>query len=318
MFARSQKNLPRLISRIASNYGQQLKIRCDRKIVYVKNLQVWGWLKKPVGRLCIAWVPSMFVVKAWGWGSNEEKPKAQEIQNENSILSEEEKAIQQADELYVQHHTMQLYELLIKYKDCSNDEILWRLARAAVDKGKVIGGEEKKALYYEAFDYAKRSLELNDKNPSCHKWFAVLLDYTGEYEGTKQRISNAFQVKEHFMKAIELNPKDATSVHSIGYWCFLFADLAWYQRKIASVIFTSPPTSTYEEALEYLLKAETIEPNFYSMNLMMIGKTYQRMKNNQKAKEYLIRARDYPVRTSDDKKAHEESIELLKTLGVES
>jgi hypothetical protein len=26
------------------------------------------------------------------------------------------------------------------------------------------------------------------------------------------------------MKAIELNPKDATSIYSLGYWCFLFAD----------------------------------------------------------------------------------------------
>ena len=29
--------------------------------------------------------------------------------------------------------------------------------------------------------------------------------------------------------------------------CFLFAEMPWYQRKIASVIFTSPPTSSYEE-----------------------------------------------------------------------
>lgn len=37
--------------------------------------------------------------------------------------------------------------------------------------------------------------------------------------------------------------------------CFLFADMAWYQRKIASVIFASPPTSSYEEvsSLNYSL-----------------------------------------------------------------
>ena len=29
--------------------------------------------------------------------------------------------------------------------------------------------------------------------------------------------------------------------------CFLFADMPWYQRKIASALFASPPTSTYEE-----------------------------------------------------------------------
>jgi len=38
------------------------------------------------------------------------------------------------------------------------------------------------------------------------------------------------------------------------------------------------------------------------MNLMMIGKTYMRMKDRDQAVEYLTKTRDYPVRTEDDKK----------------
>jgi hypothetical protein len=38
-------------------------------------------------------------------------------------------------------------------------------------------------------------------------------------------------------------------------------------RKIASAVFATPPTSTYEEALAYFKKAEETEPSFYSMNL---------------------------------------------------
>lgn len=45
-----------------------------------------------------------------------------------------------------------------------------------------------------------------------------------------------------------------------------------------------------------------VDPGFYSSNLLMIGKTYQRMKENELAKQFLIKARDYPVRTEDDKK----------------
>jgi len=44
------------------------------------------------------------------------------------------------------------------------------------------------------------------------------------------------------------------------------------------------------------------DPGFYSMNLMMTGKTYMRMKENDHAIEYLTKTRDYPVRTEDDKK----------------
>lgn len=36
------------------------------------------------------------------------------------------------------------------------------------------------------------------------------------------------------------------------------------------------------------------------MNLMMIGKTYLRLKNKEKAVSYLTRARDYPAASAED------------------
>ncbi|XP_013404794.1 regulator of microtubule dynamics protein 1 [Lingula anatina] len=244
------------------------------------------------------------------------RPSEKEPEATSASKSPEEKIIEQADELFDKSDTLALYDYLIQYKDSSNDELLWRLARAATDKGKLLKDPAKKDYYYEAFKYAKMALEKNPNNFACHKWYAILLDYTGEYEGTKQRIANAYEVKEHFLKAVELNPKDATSVHSLGYWCFLFADLPWYQQKIASVIFTTPPTSTYEEALKFFLEAERIDPGFYSMNTMMLGKTYVRLKENARAIYHLKKVKSFPVKTVDDEKAHKEAAELLRGLGV--
>lgn len=231
--------------------------------------------------------------------------------------TKEELVIVEADRLYTKKQYFELYDYLKQHQDLKCDEILWRLARAAVDKGKRCDDyEEKKELYYEAFGYVKQALDLNDNNFASHKWYAILLDYIAEFEGTKQRIISAFKVKEHFMRAIELNPNDATSIHALGYWCFLFADMPWYQRQIASAVFASPPTSTYEEALMYFEKAEEIDPNFYCMNLLLLGKTYIRLKNYKMALKYLTKARDYPVSTPDDEKAHKEALELLKSIGV--
>ncbi|XP_060561804.1 regulator of microtubule dynamics protein 1-like isoform X2 [Ruditapes philippinarum] len=201
------------------------------------------------------------------------------------------------------------------HQHSEDDEILWRLARAAVDKGKLPEYEDmKRDLYYEAYDYIKKALELNPRNFAVHKWYAILLDYTGELEGNKQRLINAVQVKEHFQKAIELNPKDATSIHSLGQWCFTFAAMPWYQRKLAAVIYASPPTSTFEEALTYFLQAEETEPNFYSMNLLMLGKTYMRLKDAEMALTYLTRCINHPVKTPDDKQANDEAGCLFKML----
>ena len=55
----------------------------------------------------------------------------------------------------------------------------------------------------------------------------------------------------------------ALFLSKFGCRCFSVAEVPWYQQKVASAIFATPPTSTYEEALKYFLRAERIEPNFY-------------------------------------------------------
>ena len=45
-----------------------------------------------------------------------------------------------------------------------------------------------------------------------------MLDKKSSYEGLKERISRSFDVKKHIERACELNPKDGTSFHLLGYW----------------------------------------------------------------------------------------------------
>ena len=95
-------------------------------------------------------------------------------------MSEEENLIKKADELYDNNDILTLYELLLPHKDCSNDAILWRLARAACDKGKLASTDAptKKTLTFEAFEYVRRALEIDDSNFASHKVsiYAILLD----------------------------------------------------------------------------------------------------------------------------------------------
>ncbi|KAK7878020.1 hypothetical protein WMY93_031333 [Mugilogobius chulae] len=174
---------------------------------------------------------------------------------------------------------------------------------------------KKKELVYEAFESAKAALEKDEKCFAAHKWYAICLSDVGEYEGIKVKLGNSYIIRDHLLRAIELNPKDATSMYILGYWCFSFAELPWYQRKVAAVIFGTPPTSTYEEALEYFLRAEEADPNFYSKNLFMLGQTYLRMNDKDKAKVWLTKAKEYPPLTHEDKETQKEAEDLLKKLG---
>lgn len=225
------------------------------------------------------------------------------------------RTIEEADKLYNDHSYQKLHDYLLQFKDEDNAEILWRLARATYEVAKLSSAPNtQKELDFEAFKYVERALTLDPNNFAVHKWMFILLDKKSSYEGLKQRISKSFAVKQHIERACELNPKDGTSLHLLGFWCFSVAELPWYQRQIASTLFATPPVSSYQEALQYFLQAEEVEPNFYSMNLLLIGKTYMRLKDKEKAVYYLTKARDYPAGSAEDAEAKQEAAKLLQSL----
>lgn len=47
-----------------------------------------------------------------------------------------------------------------------------------------------------------------------------MLSGVGEFLGTSEKIKNSFVVREHFERATELSPNDATARHLLGLWCF--------------------------------------------------------------------------------------------------
>ncbi|NXV44773.1 RMD1 protein, partial [Uria aalge] len=212
-----------------------------------------------------------------------------------------EEVIEQADYLYGSGETEKLYRLLFQHKNSDDAELLWRLARASRDLAQLssTSAEEKRQLAYEALECAKKALEKNESNFAAHKWYGICLSDVGDFEGIKTKIGNAIVIKEHFQRAVELNPKDATTIHLIGIWCYSFAEMPWYQRKIAATLFATPPTSTFQEVL-YENVSQT-DPNFYSKNLLYLGKTYLKLNNKKMALLWLSKAKEYPAHTEEDK-----------------
>lgn len=111
-----------------------------------------------------------------------------------------------------------------------------------------------------------------------------------------------------------LNPNDATSLHMLGEWCYQLSDMPWYHRKTAEIMFCPLPRSSYEDALEYFLQAESVQPRFYSVNLLRIGSCYLKLNKEDQAKYYLHLAASYPAKSNEDHKANREAMDLLKKI----
>ena len=86
-------------------------------------------------------------------------------------MSEVENDLKVADELHENGEAQKVYDMLIKYKDLQNAEVVWRLARACriLAMASTDDSEKKKAFAYEAHEHAKLALSLDDKNAACHK-----------------------------------------------------------------------------------------------------------------------------------------------------
>jgi tetratricopeptide (TPR) repeat protein len=235
-----------------------------------------------------------------------------EIEKKMSGSEELKVQLEKADQLFEDNKFQDTVQLL-KTLDQSSPAVLWRIGRALF---KVSGSEtntsKKDEMIREAFKSISDSLEKNENDFAVHKWYAILLDAKSNLDGIKERVSQLENVKKHMIRAIELNPQDPTSHYILGEFSFGLADLPWYQRKLVSAIFATPPSGSYDEALESFLKAESLEAGFYSMNLLMIGKCYYQLKNNEKAREYLTKAAGIVAANEDDRKCKEEAEALLK------
>ncbi|ODN05556.1 Regulator of microtubule dynamics protein 1 [Orchesella cincta] len=271
--------------------------------------------------LCASLLPFP-VVKAWSVWNKKEDSDDEVTEKFAKTLRLKGKKDQQlihdlftADYMY-KHEGPIVYKdvavLLQEHSDKNEPEIQWRLARMMYEFSKKAGSTEEKAdLLERAFELVTNAMEIDEGNFAVHKWKAILLNEVSVLKGLKEQIIQSVNVKKHITRAIELNPNDATCHYMLGNWCFSVAEVPWYQRKVAATIFATPPESTYAEALEHFLKAEKLNPGFYSMNHLMLARIYIQMNELSKAAKYLNYLENRKVMTDEDFRAKKEAMVLI-------
>jgi len=199
--------------------------------------------------------------------------------------------------------------------DKNNPEVLWKIARAYFDFSdqEPDNEEVQKKNLYPGFEYAKRCVEIAPNIAGGHQYYAILIGRIGEIEGTKQKIKNSYAVKEHTLKAIELDPDEPGNYHVMGRWHFALADLSWIERQIASIIYATPPKASFEEAEKYFLKAHELEPDDVR-HVLWLGKTYIELDKEDQAKKMFETVLKMKAESDSDKAMQNEARELLKKL----
>lgn len=224
--------------------------------------------------------------------------------------------IDQADAKYDDDNFSATYELLGQAEQLEPDnfEVIWSLAR--VHWALSDNSEDEEVIsenIYAGFDYAKRALEMDDGRAESHKWYGILIGRVGELEGTKQKILNSYEVKDHTLKALELDPEDDGNFHVMGRWNYTLADLSWFERKIAGLIYAKPPKATFEEAADYFQQAIDLAPDEIRHHVWL-GKTYEALDDEDAAKNSYNAALAITAENDSDRILQKEAQELLSDL----
>jgi len=213
-----------------------------------------------------------------------------------------------ADALQTENKFQEQIDLLepVVKSGSTNVEILWRLARAYYQLGCHTEGDARLKLYEKGYEYAQQAVKADDNHFAGHKWCGILLGGLGEHKATKDRIANAFTIKDFFTRALEISPNDATLLHAMGKWSFTVATVSWMERQAASLLFATPPSSSYEESLTYLLKCDEIATTnllfaaVKTQNCLLVAQTYEAMKKIPEAKEWYQKCIDSGGKTKPE------------------
>uniref|UniRef100_A0A182LYN2 Regulator of microtubule dynamics protein 1 n=1 Tax=Anopheles culicifacies TaxID=139723 RepID=A0A182LYN2_9DIPT len=230
-------------------------------------------------------------------------------------------SFEEADQLFAECKFHAAYELLSrKYSTDTGYETVWRLCRVIYSITRELAVDEKKskeleAFIYEGFEYAKQGLALQPQTASAHKYYGIFLAEKTGIEGLKERVLQLSTILRHLRQATELDESDPFAWFVLGRFYHKLAGLAWFQKKMIHTFTNDIPDATYEDALRYFERAETIRAKFFPLNHLMLGETYIALKNPKKARPFLELAANQPEpRTADDREAQREAKALLKKL----
>ncbi|KAH8018245.1 hypothetical protein HPB51_000856 [Rhipicephalus microplus] len=130
-----------------------------------------------------------------------------------------ERAKQEADRIHEAGDHEASYKMLLKYKDCDDPDLLWRLARVTFKRCENAPKAEREAGLAEGITYLDKAVECGgDKLGPVHKWYSILIGSKKDHTSTKERIQDGFLIKKHVEKAIELMPQDPLNYYVLGNW----------------------------------------------------------------------------------------------------
>jgi len=192
-------------------------------------------------------------------------------------------------------------------------EIYWRKARNAYDRMESVDREEKPSseelvkFYRKVEDLAEKCIKLAPNDGNCLLWKGIAMGRRGTSQGILKALSEADELEEVFLKAVELKPQyraEDGSANSLGD---AYNALGQFYRVLPEWLCTFGikqvvgTCGDIDKSVEYQKKAVSREPQRIEyvkelgISLICRGQQKDRPQDIEEGKNYLKKIEDLPV-----------------------
>ncbi|HUJ11349.1 MAG TPA: hypothetical protein VL171_15130 [Verrucomicrobiae bacterium] len=173
-------------------------------------------------------------------------------------------------------------------------EATWKLARALTDKSTLTKDRnEQKQYCVEAERLARAAVNLKPDDSKGHAYLAVAVGKLALYEGGKRKVELGNEVKREAQRAIKLNDKEDLAWHVLGVWNREMAELNWFLRKFAEMLYGKFPSASLDKAVQDLQRARELAPKVVP-HTVELGVTLADLHRWQEANDMLEKALAMP------------------------
>lgn len=200
--------------------------------------------------------------------------------------------------------------------DTNSYDWLVKAAHDAVDRGEFNPNEnERKTLYKNAEQYARRAVAANPNDAEGHFQLARAIGRNALTMGTRDRIKYAGEVRQQALDALKANPRHAGADHIMGVWNAEVMRLNGLSRMIAKNFLGGKVfgEANWDNAIKYLEEAVALEPNRITHRLDLAGVYVDRDLKSKAIEQYEWIAKA-PVTDFNDAKYKELAAERLNDL----
>jgi len=170
---------------------------------------------------------------------------------------------------------------------------------------------QRKASAVQALAFARRALEIDDKNSDAHLAVAISLGKKTEFMTNREKIETSREIRKHAERALALNPKCDYAHHMLGRWHQELAGIGGATRALARVIYGRVPSASYDDSVRHFERAMELRPDRL-IHKIEHGRTLAKMGRTAEAREVLNVALETPSRDKDDNEAKQRGRATLK------